>query len=360
MTSRIPLQPITDAPSVAWLAGLLEGEGSFVLCANRIAISLAMTDKDTIDKVCALTGARSYPVTSRAAHHKQAYVCKITGQRAQYYMQCILPYMGLRRSEKIQECLSHFDMALSARRERIAALGRVVTDSALQSAWLERDPSMSFRAFARALGVASRTKLQQRLIRLGLIPPTSDVDLPQQADEQPALEGKEATAWLAGLLDGEGCFMWSKNSPIISLQMADEDIVARFCRLTFSRYRAASRPASKHKTMFTAVISGQPAIELMIRVQPWMSVRRASRIAEIRTKYLAHLSHQAVQQAARRAHLPIAEFQDRWLRKQPHESLLSISREFGVHPESLKRQLVRLGIYALQPISSSSEPRPAM
>ena len=44
---------------IAWLAELLEGEGSFVMSERSIAIVVKMTDRDVVERAAALLGGRS-------------------------------------------------------------------------------------------------------------------------------------------------------------------------------------------------------------------------------------------------------------------------------------------------------------
>src|SRR5262245_51776004 len=100
---------------IAWLAGLLEGEGSFGLRTTRgnghdfyyPQVTLEMTDLDVVTKVQTLLDAPS--VTSRQprkTNHNPTYVCALYGTRAVALMMTILPFMGARRSHRIQQCLA--------------------------------------------------------------------------------------------------------------------------------------------------------------------------------------------------------------------------------------------------------------
>jgi hypothetical protein len=100
-----------DAETLAWLAGLLEGEGTFFLSKNVVKgklyqyplIALNMTDADVVDRVSVLFGNKSYK--ARNKDRKDSFRAVITGQRAVDWMRRVLPYMGMRRARKIQELL---------------------------------------------------------------------------------------------------------------------------------------------------------------------------------------------------------------------------------------------------------------
>lgn len=99
---------------LAWLAGLLEGEGSFfterVGGVNRyVVMEVTMTDQDVIERAAALMGVKAafrHAPSKQAAGHKATWRARLRGQRARTLMEELLPFMGDRRSAKITELLS--------------------------------------------------------------------------------------------------------------------------------------------------------------------------------------------------------------------------------------------------------------
>jgi len=95
---------------IVWLAGLLEGEGSFHPAnGNSINISLGMTDKDVIKKAAVLLGnAKVYTreVKKGAKLYKTCHQIHVAGNYAAGWMMTLYPYMGTRRKERIREMLS--------------------------------------------------------------------------------------------------------------------------------------------------------------------------------------------------------------------------------------------------------------
>lgn len=94
---------------IIWLAGLLEGEGTFVKAhsgKNSIRARLAMTDKDVIE-----TAARVFPpsgpisIRKMEPPYKEAYTISWSGKRAAVLSSTVLPYMHSRRTEKINQLL---------------------------------------------------------------------------------------------------------------------------------------------------------------------------------------------------------------------------------------------------------------
>jgi len=116
---------LTDLEA-AWLAGLLEGEGSFVWRPHRncvgisIAISIEMTDEDVIRRAallmenCRVSGQ---PIRKNGLGTKPFLRAQVGGYAAARIMRQVLPYMGARRSEKIKDCLRRWDERPNKRRE---------------------------------------------------------------------------------------------------------------------------------------------------------------------------------------------------------------------------------------------------
>lgn len=99
-----------------WLAGLLEGEGSFFLQKTNVRgkyryypkITVVMTDLDIIERVSRIFGTSVYVMPAsqmKQPHHKQQYRATLTGMRAAGIMVDIAPLMGQRRREKINQVL---------------------------------------------------------------------------------------------------------------------------------------------------------------------------------------------------------------------------------------------------------------
>lgn len=97
-------------------------------------------------------------------------------------------------------------------------------------------------------------------------------------------------AWLAGLLEGEAAFMISKNSPVIALQMSDEDIVNRVAGIMAVGGLAPWRPKKKehYKQIFGCRIHGARAVVWMLILYPHLGLRRREKIREIVTSWEAN------------------------------------------------------------------------
>jgi hypothetical protein len=105
---------------IAWIAGILEGEGYFGI-DNRGKkryensktpptpyIRLAMTDEDVVAKLSTLVDKPYFTPNRKTVKDKTVYILHI-GEREKvlFLLEKILPHMGKRRSERITECISH-------------------------------------------------------------------------------------------------------------------------------------------------------------------------------------------------------------------------------------------------------------
>lgn len=95
-----------DERDVLWLAGLLEGEGTFDAHRGRYPrIRLGMTDRDVVGRAASLMGS-GVRLTLRRAPFAPTWHTEISGPRAEGIMRELLPHMGSRRSARIAEVLS--------------------------------------------------------------------------------------------------------------------------------------------------------------------------------------------------------------------------------------------------------------
>ena len=116
--------PAASDTEVAWLAGLLEGEGSFLMARCRAGdewdkqrdhgyrypkIVVGMTDEDVINRVAAMFGTSVYKLP-RQPQRKQAWRSQIMGAQAAIWMKLLYPWLGERRRAKIDEILAEYDM----------------------------------------------------------------------------------------------------------------------------------------------------------------------------------------------------------------------------------------------------------
>jgi hypothetical protein len=100
----------------------------------------------------------------------------------------------------------------------------------------------------------------------------------------------EYIAWMAGLLEGEGCFWFKKPSgansgnlpiPAIKLVMADEDIISRVADLWGVGYRFVERRKPHWSDQYQVNLTGAKAIEVCRLIRPWMGIRRQAKVDQL-------------------------------------------------------------------------------
>jgi hypothetical protein len=95
-----------------WLAGLLEGEGSFMVgppsAPRSPVIQFWMTDRDVVERAGAMLDSAVAAVPPRRAHWKTAYAVRLRGPRAVVWMRRLRPLMGTRRRAQIDRALASF------------------------------------------------------------------------------------------------------------------------------------------------------------------------------------------------------------------------------------------------------------
>lgn len=97
--------------------------------------------------------------------------------------------------------------------------------------------------------------------------------------------------WLAGLLEGEGCFSISEDSsPIIAINMTDYDIIKRARDLMCPNNSISlQKKDGNRKDQYRITCCGNPAIQWMMTIYCLMGERRRIKIKEILTWWKAKL-----------------------------------------------------------------------
>ncbi len=118
------LQPeLEDRDDVLWLAGLLEGEGTFDLHRDKYPrVRVGMTDRDVVGRAATLIGSR-VRLSLKPAPYKATWHAEVTGEKAVAVMEAVLPFMGSRRSARIAEILgaAHLGKTETPKRQTVAS-----------------------------------------------------------------------------------------------------------------------------------------------------------------------------------------------------------------------------------------------
>ena len=262
---------------VYWLAGLLEGEGTFQkgppsdrTCA---ILRLAMTDEDVVahaarlfDRAVVRWDRRSKPL------NKRVFITTTKGAAALALMERLLPVMGRRRQQQIETVLA----APRPTRSRTLLRGEICSVSVCERPVRSRGLC---RQHYNSWWKATRYGRRSKYMPVVMLPPAASVASPLSA---PDPESRYAVHWVAGLLEGEGTFGSSRGYPDISATMCDRDVLERAARIlgiaTVSAKdfrRTAERGWSPE---FDVGLSGSRAAEWMRALRPLMGARRTAEI----------------------------------------------------------------------------------
>lgn len=107
-----PPPAFTEENNFHWIAGILEGEGSFMAGApsepNRPRIAVAMTDEDIIARVSEIVAVPYNALASRSEDHKNVYRVMIRSAQAIEVMKRLYPLMGKRRQGQIDRVIQSY------------------------------------------------------------------------------------------------------------------------------------------------------------------------------------------------------------------------------------------------------------
>lgn len=229
---------------LTWLAGLLEGEGSFLKgppCRpNRPRIWLSMTDFDVVQRAASLLDIEAIHTKrySSESHNKPAYIITLYGSRAIKMMRTLLPLMSKRRTGQIE--------------------------AAIKSYHPKR-----------------RTKYDHTLD----LESTDSAEAPLCRDIH----------WLAGILEAEGSFLQGSptktNQPRIQMTTTDEDVirwVATWLGVKLVALKPRNTGNAGTKQAFFACVSAGPAVRIMQQLYPLMGERRREQIERALASYDPH------------------------------------------------------------------------
>lgn len=91
--------------------------------------------------------------------------------------------------------------------------------------------------------------------------------------------------WLAGLLEGEAYFGSTWRSPMVSIGMADRDVIQRARDIMGATWWGEYKRGRKYKKIYRCYVTGPYAAGLMMTVYSLMGIRRKWQIALALSKY---------------------------------------------------------------------------
>jgi hypothetical protein len=91
---------------------------------------------------------------------------------------------------------------------------------------------------------------------------------------------RDEIAWLAGLWEGEGCFLAMKRNTIaMKIGMTDRDVIERAAAIVGGP-SIGERKTPGHKTLYWFVLCGHTAASWMMILYQFMGARRRAKIRE--------------------------------------------------------------------------------
>jgi hypothetical protein len=113
MFVRCPAElPPISKQDLHWLAGLLEGEGSFVAgppsTPRSPIVQVSMVDLDIIERAGSLFGTGAHVIPPRREGWRTAYCVRVRGARAVLWMKRLRPLMGTRRQAQIDKAIASY------------------------------------------------------------------------------------------------------------------------------------------------------------------------------------------------------------------------------------------------------------
>ena len=101
---------------LGWFVGILEGEGNISAHINKksgylcTSLSVCSTDLDMIEKLDSIYPGKSNYVREYDNHFKTQYVWSVGSREGiRTIIKKVIPYMGIRRQEKMREVISLMD-----------------------------------------------------------------------------------------------------------------------------------------------------------------------------------------------------------------------------------------------------------
>jgi hypothetical protein len=143
-----------------WLAGLLEGEGSFLAgppsAPNSPQISLTMTDEEIVARAAGLLQTTYRKYVKKQPDRLPAYYLSLKGGRAVAIMRLLRPLMGQRRQAQIDKAVACFGLPRSFKRGE-QANGAILNEVAVLEIYRRARSGESHKDLATDYGVSKGT-----------------------------------------------------------------------------------------------------------------------------------------------------------------------------------------------------------
>jgi hypothetical protein len=267
-------------PAFVWLAGLLEGEGTFLAPPpsepRYPLVSCRMTDLDVIELAAGVFGTSIQAIDK--GRYRTEFATTLKGSRAVELMRALRPMMSGRRQAAIDRALRTY-----------SAPERKLSFDLAEEIRQRNEGGETAASLARHFGVSHptiRAVLARRIYpvrkRFPWRPITCLIRGATVAGT--GLNWKELY-WLAGWLEGEGSFLKpppsSPRSPRVRAQTIDRDVIDEAGRLLGIKPLPTDRARSRERgwsDSWQVTLCGSRAITLMHAIRPIMRSRRKGQI----------------------------------------------------------------------------------
>jgi hypothetical protein len=253
---------VITSPQIAWLTGLLEGEGSFVMSCRAITIALSMTDRDVVERAASLLGGRVYDGSLGRLRgcRKPQFRTYLKGPGAAAWMMTMYAWLGERRRGQVRQALLKWSAMPYV---RISPL----IERSIVEAW--RVGGVTKLGLARRFRV-SRNTVYDVLARSG----------DWSVRERPAAGLIPIDiGWLAGLIEGEGNISINGRAFTIRVKMTDHDVILRAAQLLDGKVYP-SKVAAGRRPQWLTQVKGAPAAGWAMTLYPWLGQRRRQQVRE--------------------------------------------------------------------------------
>ncbi len=90
---------------IAWLAGLVEGEGNISINGQSFTIRIKMADRDVVMRAAVLLGGKLYPIRAPRSGRKAMWLTQVKGATAAGWAMTLYPWLGRRRRHQVRAAI---------------------------------------------------------------------------------------------------------------------------------------------------------------------------------------------------------------------------------------------------------------
>jgi transposase len=265
---------VISPSSIAWLAGFLEAEGSFLMSGRSIAVIVSSADRDIVDRAADLLRGTVYalPIPKIDRPRVQMWRAQVKGPWAAAWMMTIYPLLGIRRRGQVVAALSAW------RAMRYVRISPLIERSIIEE-WKAGNTNKC--ALARRFGISRATVYS-------VIVDRDDRGFRLREADRHRITDMEI-AWLAGLVEGDGNIAFNGRSITIRIKMTDHDVVFRAANLLCGKVRPAKAHLG-HRPQWLTQVKGETAAAWAMTLYTWLGIRRRKQVRDALVQWKRQLN----------------------------------------------------------------------